>query len=94
MKHPKFLRSAIFLTILSIPFLQSCVTNALTGSSQLNLVSEQELVKMSATQYSEFIRTHTVVASKDNRTAMVQRVGKILQPLSINFTRIKIIRLP
>lgn len=56
---------------------QSCATNALTGTSQLNLVSESELQSLSAGQYNDFIKSHQVIApNKDNRAAMVQRVGK------------------
>lgn len=56
---------------------QSCATNALTGSSQLSLVSESELQTLSATQYKDFIKAHEVIApNKDPKSAMVQRVGK------------------
>lgn len=57
-------------------FLIGCSTNTLTGKSQLSLVSETELQTLSAGQYTDFIKAHTVIApSKDARAMMVQRVG-------------------
>ena len=65
-------------SILAIMFaFQSCATNALTGSTQLNLVSESELQSLSANQYNDFVKSHEVLSpNKDNKAAMVQRVGK------------------
>ncbi len=66
------------LTVLTLAFmLNSCSTNTLTGKSQLSLVSETELQSLSAGQYNDFIKAHTVIApSKDARALMIQRVGK------------------
>lgn len=66
-----------FTGIILIFSFQNCAVNALTGSSQLSLVSESELQKMSATEYKDFIKTHEVISpSKDLKSEMVQRVGK------------------
>ena len=57
--------------------IQGCTMNALTGSSQLSLISESELQSLSATQYNDFIKTHQVIkANNDAKAAMVARVGK------------------
>lgn len=69
-----FLSTTILVFVLGI---WGCATNALTGTSQLSLVSEKELQTMSATQYSDFIKSHEVLSpSKDTRAALVQKVGK------------------
>ncbi len=68
------LQAAFFLS-LAVLFI-SCSTNTLTGKSQLSLVSENELQSLSAGQYTDFIKAHTVIApAKDSRALMVQRVG-------------------
>lgn len=65
------------IIILFIFNLQGCATNALTGTSQLTLISESELQSLSATQYTDFISSHELVSpTKDRNSAMVQRVGK------------------
>lgn len=69
-----FFYTAVIVCIVSA---QSCATNALTGASQLSLVSESELQSLSATQYKDFIKVHEVISpTKDVKSAMVQRVGK------------------
>ncbi|MHA8070743.1 M48 family metallopeptidase [Aquirufa ecclesiirivi] len=58
-------------------FVISCAQNALTGKSQLSLVSEQEIQALSLTQYQDFLKTSTVISpAKDAQAQMVQRVGK------------------
>lgn len=55
----------------------SCAQNALTGKSQLSLVSEQEIQALSLTQYQEFLKSSVVISpAKDAQAQMVQRVGK------------------
>ncbi len=53
----------------------SCVTNAITGRSQLNLVSDSELQTMSLTQYKQFLSTNKVVPLTNNDAIMAKRVG-------------------
>lgn len=65
----------------------ACTKNTLTGKSQLSLVSEKEMQSLSASQYTEFIKTHQVVALNNNQAAMVKRVGvKISQAVDKYFT--------
>jgi predicted Zn-dependent protease len=57
-------------------FITGCTTNAITGRSQLSLVSEASLQKEALTQYSSFLSQNKVVGSNTNRDAeMVKRVG-------------------
>lgn len=54
----------------------ACSTNAITGRSQLKLVSEQELQSMATQQYQQFLSENKVVsASKDRDAEMVRRIG-------------------
>lgn len=54
----------------------ACTTNAITGRSQLSLVSEESLQQEAVTQYRSFLSENKVVSSSNNRDAeMVKRVG-------------------
>lgn len=53
-----------------------CSTNAITGRSQLSLVSEESLQQEAVSQYRSFLSENKVVSSSNNRDAeMVKRVG-------------------
>jgi predicted Zn-dependent protease len=53
-----------------------CSKNAITGRSQLKLVSEQELQSMAQTEYQQFLsQTKVVNASQDRDAEMVRRIG-------------------
>src|SRR6478609_5706076 len=66
-----------FLIILlcSSLFYTGCVTNAVTGRSQLNLVSENELQVLAFAQYKEFLTANPAVPSSNSDADMVKRVG-------------------
>lgn len=53
----------------------SCVTNAITGRSQLSLVSDTELQTMAITQYKAFLTTNKMVAAGNKDADMVKRIG-------------------
>jgi predicted Zn-dependent protease len=54
----------------------SCHRNAITGRSQLSLVSEAEIQNMAVQQYRQFLSSSKVVASTGSKDAeMVKRVG-------------------
>jgi len=53
----------------------SCVTNAITGRSQLSLVSDAELQAMALTQYKEFLTANKAVPAGNRDADMVKRVG-------------------
>ncbi|MDP1810288.1 MAG: M48 family metallopeptidase [Sediminibacterium sp.] len=61
--------------LLLIVFNTSCTTNAITGRSQLNLVSDADLEAMALVQYKEFLTTNTVLPNSNSSTEMVKRVG-------------------
>ena len=65
----------IALIVLASAVFASCVTNAITGRSQLTLVSDAELQTMSLTQYKQFLSTNKVVAAGNGDAEMVKRVG-------------------
>ena len=57
-------------------FITACTTNAITGRSQLSLISESTLQQEAVTQYKSFLSANKVVSSSNNRDAeMVKRVG-------------------
>lgn len=56
--------------------LTACTTNAITGRSQLSLVSSQEMSTMALTQYKQFLTENKVVTNASNKDVeMVKRVG-------------------
>ena len=67
------------LSPLSIIFfalaLAACSTVPVTGRQQLDLVSSDQIMAMSAEQYSKFIAEHKVITDTDE-ARMVARVGK------------------
>lgn len=57
-------------------FVYACTTNAITGRSQLSLVSEATLQQEAVSQYQSFLSQNKVVSNTSNRDAeMVKRVG-------------------
>lgn len=56
----------------------SCSRNAMTGRSQLSLVSDAQLQQMSLTQYKQFLSESKVVPTSNDNTEMVKRVGQRL----------------
>lgn len=57
-------------------FIVGCTTNAITGRSQLSLVSEASLQSEAVQQYKGFLSENKVVSSTNNKDAeMVKRVG-------------------
>lgn len=56
-----------------------CTTNAVTGRSQLSLVSETEVQSMAKTEYQTFLTQNKVVSASASKDAdMVRRVGQRL----------------
>jgi predicted Zn-dependent protease len=64
------------LLLILVPALlyQSCATVPLTGRRQLSLVPESEMISMSFTNYTDFLKTNPVSTDKTN-TAVVKEVG-------------------
>jgi predicted Zn-dependent protease len=55
--------------------LMSCTHNAITGRSQLSLVSESQVQSLAITQYKQFLSENKVVNPQDPNAEMVRRVG-------------------
>lgn len=70
------MRNFIFAFLCFGLFAAGCTTNAITGRSQLSLVSESTLQTEAVTQYKSFLSQNKVVSSTANKDAeMVKRVG-------------------
>ena len=68
----------IIILVAILTVLAGCATVAVTGRSQLSLVSNEELVPMSAQQYSEVIAKGPL-SSNASQTAEIRRVGARIQ---------------
>ena len=67
----------IMFVFLTASVFVACTKNAITGRSQLKLVSESELQSMAVQEYQQFLSTNKVVAPSADRDAeMVRRVGQ------------------
>jgi len=76
----------IFLFIFLPLFLASCSSVLITGRKQLLLVSDAEVLSMSATAYKQFI--DSVPASKDvANTQLIRKVGANISSAVINFLK-------
>jgi hypothetical protein len=56
----------------------ACSQVPVTGRSQLSLVSSQEMLSMSTTEYSNFLKTNKVVP-EDKQAQVVRKVGQNIQ---------------
>ncbi|MES2005701.1 MAG: M48 family metallopeptidase [Bacteroidota bacterium] len=66
----------------------SCVTNSITGRSQLSLVSDADLQTLSLTQYQTFLKANKVVPAGNRDADMVKRVGgRVAQALKTYYTQ-------
>jgi len=70
------MKKYLLLFISASLFLIACTTNAITGRSQLSLISEASLQQEAVTQYRTFLSQNKVVSNTANKDAeMVKRVG-------------------
>ena len=67
----------IFLPLIALSMMiYACTTNAITGRSQLSLVSESALQQEAVSQYQSFLSQNKVLSNSSNKDAeMVKRVG-------------------
>ena len=64
----------------------ACTTNAITGRSQLSLVSDEQMQQMAVTEYRQFLSENKVVSSSQSKDAeMVKRVGSRIAAAVTNF---------
>jgi len=69
---------AKYILLFSLLLISSCKTVPLTGRSQLSLIPSSTMMRMSAAQYKDFLKSNAL--SKDKKaTAMVKRVGRKIQ---------------
>ncbi|QES90424.1 M48 family metallopeptidase [Rhizosphaericola mali] len=70
------LKKIVPFILLFAGIVSGCSTNAITGRSQLSLVSNQEMESMALTQYKQFLSQNKVVTLSTNKDVeMVKRVG-------------------
>src|ERR1700757_5003573 len=68
------MRKLIFLFFLCSFF--ACVERVpITGRKQVSLVPETEMIGMSLTEYSTFLKSHKTLPEDDPRDQIVKRVG-------------------
>lgn len=56
-----------------------CHKNAVTGKRSLNLVNEDELMKMSSEEYNKFLAQHPPLSENDERVQLVRSCGERIQ---------------
>lgn len=86
--HKLYYRLISSLTILLVLFVNSCSTVPLTGRKQIHLLPESQMVSMSLTNYSDFIKSHKQ-STDAAKTAMVKRVGKKISTAVVAFLKSK-----
>ena len=74
------------LYLLSLLMLAGCNSVPLTGRKQLLLVSDQEVLSSSLTQYNDYIKT-AQKSTNAAQTAMVVRVGKNIAAATEQYLR-------
>lgn len=78
------MKKKILFMLVSIIFLTACSSVLITGRKQLLLVSDADVLSMSATSYKQFI--DSVPASSDvSNTAMVKKVGNNIAAAVVNY---------
>lgn len=73
----KTLAKTVFAVIVLASLFQQCSVVPLTGRKQLSLVPESEMISMSFTNYSDFLKENKISTDQAN-TAMVKEVGSSL----------------
>ena len=69
------MKKELSVYVLSLLMLAGCSSVPLTGRKQLLLVSDQEVLSSSLTQYNDYIKS-AQKSTNATQTAMVVRVGK------------------
>ncbi len=69
------MKKIVFILAATCLLYTSCVTNSISGRSQLSLVSEADLQTMALTQYQTFLKSNNVVPAGNRDADMVKRVG-------------------
>jgi predicted Zn-dependent protease len=74
-KNMKKRIKTIIILLAAVVLADSCSTVPLTGRRQLSLIPESELIAMSLTSYSDFLKENPLSTNRTN-TTLVQDVGK------------------
>src|ERR1700740_3213950 len=70
----------IFTKFFAVVLLVACVQKVpITGRKQVSLISESQMISMSVTEYTKFKQANKILPANDQRTMMVQQVGKKIQ---------------
>ena len=76
----------LLLSVAVSVFVVACTTNAITGRSQLSLVSDDQMQQMAISEYQSFLTSNKVVSSAQSKDAeMVKRVGSRIANAVTNF---------
>ncbi|MDR1763997.1 MAG: M48 family metallopeptidase [Dysgonamonadaceae bacterium] len=68
------MKKLILLSVIALGLLYACSSVPITGRSQLNLVSDSEVLTLSLQEYNDYIKTATKSTDK-TKTALVVKVG-------------------
>jgi predicted Zn-dependent protease len=79
----KLFLSVLAVICLSITY-QACTVVPLTGRKQLNLVPESEMISMSFSSYSDFLKTNTLSTDKIN-SDLVKKVGSDISSAVVKY---------
>ncbi len=80
----------LVLSMLVLFLVVACTQNAITGRSQLSLVSDGQMQEMAVSQYKQFLTESKVVSGSQSKDAeMVKRVGKRIANAVTNFYKDK-----
>ena len=71
------MKKALFIMAVAVLLLSSCSSVPITGRSQLNLVSDSEVLQSSLAAYTSFMQTATL-STQQVQSAQVTRVGQRL----------------
>jgi len=71
MKH----KLPLWAASIAVVVMAACTHNAITGRSQLSLVSESDAQSLALTEYSKFLTDNKVVPASNAQAQMVKRVG-------------------
>jgi predicted Zn-dependent protease len=77
-------QNIILAVIISAMILQSCSVVPFTGRKQLNLLPESEMISMSLTSYSEFMKENALSSDRSD-VSMVKEVGSNISKAVIKY---------
>lgn len=81
------IRSRLLALPIMLALLAGCSKVPITGRSQLNLLSEGEMMSMSFTQYQNFLKEHPPLPSSDQRVVLVKGIGNRLAAAATTFLK-------